>query len=154
MRSNFHGVFSLILIFASVLIALAYMLNVSLGWGLIYLGLIILGNPIVLYAYCAKCLCRDDKCSHVFPGKLTRLIPPRKQGPYTLMDYFWTALSLIALFGFPIPWLWHSNVLFFGYWLLLLIGLAEILFFVCHTCRNENCRMCSLSEQSSHSDTA
>ena len=153
MRGNFHGVFSLILILASVLIALAYMLNVSLGWGLIYLGLIILGNPIVLYAYCAKCLCRDYNCSHVFPGKLTRLIPPRKQGPYTLMDYFWTALSLMALFGFPIPWLWRSKILFFGYCLLLLIGLAEILFFVCRTCHNENCPMCSLPEQKTDSDS-
>ena len=153
MRSNFHGVLSLILILASVVMALSHMLRVSPGWGLIYLGLIILVNPIVLYAYCAKCLCRDDKCSHVFPGKLTRLIPPRKQGPYTLMDYFWTALSLIALFGFPIPWLWQSTGLFFGYWLLLLFGLAEILFFVCHTCRNQNCPMCSLSEQQAHSDS-
>ncbi len=153
MRGNFHGVFSLIMILASVLIALIYMLNVSPGWGLIYLGTIILANPIVLYAYCAKCLCRDDGCSHVFPGKLTRLLPSRKQGPYTLMDYFWTALSLIALFGFPIPWLWQSNVLFFGYWLLLLIGLAEIPFFVCRTCRNENCPMSSISEQQPHADS-
>ena len=147
MRGNFHGVFSLILILASVVIALFYMLSLTLGWGLSYLGIIIIANPVVLYAYCAKCLCRDDACSHVFPGKLTRLLPPRKQGPYTVADYFWTALSLMALFGFPIPWLWQSKVLFFGYWLLLLTGLAEILFFVCPTCRNENCPMCSLSEQ-------
>jgi hypothetical protein len=147
MRGNFHGVFSLILILASVVIALFYMLSLSLGWGLSYLGIILIANPVVLYAYCAKCLCRDDACSHVFPGKLTRLLPPRKQGPYTFADYFWTALSLMALFGFPIPWLWQSNVLFFGYWLLLLIGLAEILFFVCPTCRNENCPKCSIPEQ-------
>ncbi len=147
MRNNFHGVFSLILILASVVIALSYMLIVSLGWGLAFLGIIILANPIVLYAYCAKCLCRDDACSHVFPGKLTRLLPSRKQGPYMLMDYFWTALSLMALFGFPLPWLWRSKVLFFGYWLLLLIGLAEILFFVCRSCRNANCPMCSISQQ-------
>ena len=153
MRSNFHGVFSLILILASVVIALSYMLSVSPGWGFVYLGTIILVNPIVLYAYCAKCLCRDDACSHVFPGKLTRWLPPRKQGPYTRMDYFWTALALMALFGFPMPWLWQSNVRFFGYWLLLLLGLAEILFFVCHACRNQNCPMCSISEQQTQSDS-
>jgi hypothetical protein len=153
MKNNFHGVFSLILILASVVMALSYMLSVSPGWGLIYLGIIILANPTVLYAYCAKCLCRDDACSHVFPGKLTRLLPARKQGSYTFLDYFWTALSLIALFGFPIPWLWQSTVLYFGYWLLLLFGLAEILFFVCRTCGNENCPMRSISEPQTPADS-
>ncbi len=147
MRSNFHGVFSLILILTVAVIALFYVLSVSPVWGLAYLGIIILANPMVLYAYCAKCLCRDDNCSHVIPGKLTHLLPSRKQRPYTLMDYFWTALSLMALFGFPLPWLWQSKIFFFGYWLLLLIGVAEILFFVCRTCRNENCPMCSVSQQ-------
>ena len=153
MKNNFHGVFSLVLILASVVIALSYILSVSPGWGFIYLGIIILANPIVLYAYCAKCLCRDDACSHVFPGKLTRLLPARKQGPYTIMDYFWTVLSLIALFGFPQIWLWQSTGLFFGYWLLLLLGLAEILFFVCRTCRNQNCPICSISEQQTPADS-
>ena len=147
MKNNFHGVFSLILILASIVIALSYMLNESAGWGLIYLGIIILANPTVLYAYCAKCVCRDDACSHVYPGKLTRLLPTRKQGPYTIMDYFWTALSLIALFGFPLIWLWRNTVFYFGYWLLLLTGLAEILFFVYRSCPNKNCSMCSISEQ-------
>ena len=153
MKNNFHGVFSLILILASIVIALSYMLNESAGWGLVYLGIIILANPTVLYAYCAKCVCRDDACSHVYPGKLTRLLPARKQGPYTIMDYFWTALSLIALFGFPLIWLWRNTVFYFGYWLLLLTGLAEILFFVCRTCRNENCPMCSTSEQQTPADS-
>ena len=153
MKNNFHGVFSLILILASIVIALSYMLNESAGWGLVYLGIIILANPTVLYAYCAQCVCRDDACSHVYPGKLTRLLPARKQGPYTIMDYFWTALSLIALFGFPLIWLWPSTVFYFGYWLLLLFGLAEILFFVCRTFRNENCPMCSTSEQQTPADS-
>ena len=147
MQNKFHGVFSLVLVLSAALIALFYMLSLSPVLGLAYLGIMILANPIVLYAYCAKCLCRDEACSHVFPGKLTRLLPSRKQGPYSLMDYFWTALSLIALFGFPVPWLWQNKLLFLGYCILLLIGLAEILLFVCRTCRNENCLMCPASEQ-------
>ena len=153
MKDNFHGVFSWLLILASIVIALFYMLNESAGWGIIYLGIIILANPTVLYVYCAKCLCKDDACSHVYPGKLTRLLPERKQGPYTFMDYLWTALSLIAVFGFPLIWLWRSTVFYFGYWLLLLLGLAEILFFVCRTCRNKNCLMCSTSEQQTPADS-
>jgi hypothetical protein len=151
-RRNFHGVFSLILLLASVVMALSYILILSLGWGLAYLGIIMLANPIVLYAYCTKCLCREDACSHVFPGRLTRLLPARKQGPYTFSDYFWTGICLMVLFAFPIPWLWQSKMVLFGYWLLLIIGLAEILFLVCRTCRNENCPVCSLSEQNTPKD--
>ena len=147
MVGKFHGVFSLLLILAAVLLALVYMFGKSISWALVYLGIIVLANPFVSYSYCAKCLCRNDGCSHVFPGKLTRLLPSRKQGPYTFMDYFWTSLSLIVLFVFPVPWLWQNKLLFFGYWILLIAGLAEILLFVCRTCRNENCLMCPVSEQ-------
>lgn len=146
MRSNFHGIVSLTLILASVVMALFYLLSEYPGWGLVYLGVIIIANPIVLYSYCAKCLCRDNACSHFFPGKLTRWLPPRKQGAYTGTDYIWTSLSLTALFGFPIPWLLYNKALFFGYVLLILVGLAEILFLVCRTCRNSNCPICSISE--------
>ncbi len=114
MKSNLHGIFSLILVLAAAVMALLYLLSLSPVLGIVYLGIIILANPVVLYAYCAKCLCREDACSHVFPGKLTRLLPARKQGSYKFADYFWTALSLLALFGFPIPWLWQSKMLFFG----------------------------------------
>ena len=147
MKGNFHGVVSLILIFTSVVIALSFMLIISPGWGFGYLIAIIIAIPIILYAYCAKCLCREDACSHVFPGRLTRMLPARKQGPYALKDYVWTALGLLVLFVFPIPWLWQNKILFIGYWLILFLGLTEILFLVCRTCSNTNCPNCSIPEQ-------
>jgi hypothetical protein len=73
MAGKFHGVFSLLLIAAAVVIALAYMLSQSISRGLVYLAILMFANPIVLYSYCAKCICREDACSHFFPGKLTRL---------------------------------------------------------------------------------
>ena len=142
---KFHGAFSLILILISVVIALGYMLINSMGWGIVYLGTIVVANPIVLYSYCAKCLGREDACSHIIPGKLTRLLPIRKQGPYSFWDYFATALSLTALLGFPQFWLWQSKGIFTLFWILVTIGLVEILFFVCRTCRNANCPNCTLS---------
>jgi hypothetical protein len=147
MKGNFHGIVSLILIFTSVVIALSFMLIISPGWGLGYLIVIIVAIPIILYAYCAKCLCREDACSHVFPGRLTRMLPARKQGAYAFMDYVWTGLAIVVLFAFPIPWLWQNKVLFIGYWLIFFPGLAEILFLVCRTCSNTNCPNCSISEQ-------
>lgn len=145
MDSKFHGVFSLVLIFTTVVIALIYMLSVSAGLGLVYLVIILTSNPIVLYTYCAKCVCREDACSHVFPGKLTRLLPARKQGSYSLGDYVWTGVSLVALLGFPQVWLWQNKTLFVVFWIILLVGLAEILFLVCPRCQNENCPNCKIT---------
>jgi len=145
MSSKFHGVFSLLLILASVIIAAGYLLGNFTGWGLVYLGIIALTNPIVLYSYCAKCLCRADACSHVIPGKLTRLLPVGRRGPYSFWDYLATALSLATLFGFPQIWLWRSKGLFVLFWILVTIALVEILFFVCRTCRNANCPICSIN---------
>jgi len=139
MDRNFHGVFSLVLVYAAVIIALIYLLDLSAALGSVYLAIVVISNPIVLYAYCAKCVCRKEACGHVFPGKLTRLLPERKQGPYTFGDYFWTCVSLMALLGFPQVWLWQNRILFVSYWILLLVGLAEILFLVCRACGNENC---------------
>ena len=145
MVSKFHGIFSLLLILASVVIAAGYLLGNFPGWGLVYIGIIVLANPLVLYSYCAKCLCRQDACSHVVPGKLTRLLPARRQAPYSFWDYFATAIALAVLLGFPQIWLWRSTGLWVLFWILVAIGLIEILIFVCRTCRNANCPNCSIA---------
>jgi hypothetical protein len=145
MVRKFHGVFSLLLILAAVVIGAGYLLGNFTGWGLVYVGIIVLANPLVLYSYCAKCPGREDACSHVIPGKLTRLLPTRRQAPYTFWDYFATALALAVLLGFPQIWLWRSTGLWVLFWILTTVGLVEILFFVCRTCRNANCPNCSLN---------
>jgi hypothetical protein len=142
MIGKFHGIFSLLLIAATVVIALASILSQTIGWGLAYVAVIMLANPIVLYSYCAKCLCREDACGHVFPGRLTRLLPNRKPGSYNFMDYLGTAISLIVLFGFPQFWLWQNVTIFLLFWIMLITALVEILFFVCRTCNNTNCPNC------------
>jgi hypothetical protein len=144
MVGKFHGVFSLLLILAAVVMALFYLLSRSIGWGLVYLCIIIIANPVILYSYCAKCLCRQDACSHIFPGKLTRLLPARKQAPYSFLDYFTTAISFTVLFGFPQVWLRQRPAIFILFWILLIVGLVEILIFVCRACSNTNCPNCRL----------
>lgn len=145
MGSKFHGAFSLILISLSVVIAAGHLIANSIGWGLFYLGILALANPMILYSYCAKCLCREDGCSHVLPGKLARLLPARKPGPYSFRDYLVTAISLAAVIGFPQFWLWRSKGLWILFWILVATGLVEILFFVCRSCRNANCPKCALN---------
>jgi hypothetical protein len=145
MAGKFHGVFSLLLITAAVVIALACLISQSISRGLVYLAVLMIANPIVLYSYCAKCLCRVDSCSHVIPGKLTRLLPTREPGRYVFMDYCGTAISLIVLFGFPQFWLWQNPAMFVLFWGVLIFSLVEILFFVCRTCNNTNCPNCSMN---------
>ena len=139
MRGRFHGLVSLALVFSAVGIALIYMLKLSVALGVVYLAVIIITLPVVLYSYCAKCTCRDGACSHVFPGRLTRLLPARKPGPYSRMDYLGTALSLLALFGFPQLWLWQTKTVFIVFWIILTAALVEIIFLVCRTCNNQSC---------------
>ena len=142
MKDRFHGVFSLLLILVAIIMALVYLWGQSVVMGLTYLAITLMAPPTVLYAYCAKCICRSDSCSHVFPGKLTRLLPARREGPYMLSDYFWTAVPLILLFAFPQYWLWQNKTLLIVFWLFLLAALMEVLLFVCRGCGNESCPIC------------
>ena len=139
---NLHGIVSLILFNTAVLAALVYLFFISTIAGLIYLVLISVAVPSVLFAYCAKCEARDQYCSHVIPGKTTRWLPSRKQGPYTVVDILSTAVSLAAIIIFPQFWLWQNKTLFLFFWALAIMATIEILLRVCPDCRNHNCVMC------------
>jgi hypothetical protein len=138
-RGRFHGVLSLVLVFVAVGIAMIHMFKTAGVAAAVYLGLMVVATPVLLYSYCAKCTCRDSACSHVFPGMFTRFLPARKPGAYSLMDYLGTALSLMALFGFPQFWLWRAKSFFLVFWIILAAALIEILFFVCRNCNNQEC---------------
>ena len=139
MRDRFHGVFSLLLVILSIIGGLLSVLNESFVMGLWYIAIILLSSPIILYSFCAKCMCRLDSCRHVFPGRLSQLFPPRKQGRYTFWDIFWTLVALLALLLFPQYLLWKNKAFLIIFWISCLIALAEILFFVCKGCKNERC---------------
>ena len=139
MKSRFHGVFSLFLIIISIIVGLLSVLNESFVMGSWYIVIIIIVPPIIMYSYCGKCVCRSDSCRHIFPGWLSQLLPPRKQGPYTFWDILWTSVALLSLLLFPQYWLWKNITFFIIFWISCLIALAEILLFVCKGCKNERC---------------
>ena len=87
MKQRFHGIISLALIFAAVILALIYIQHHSSGLGLIYLLVIVSSVPTILFFYCAKCTCKDGACSHVLPGMLTRFLPKRKWDVVTAPDF-------------------------------------------------------------------
>jgi len=142
MKSYFHGVFSLLMICIAIAVALVSLFDQS---GTIiggYVLILIFAPVLIVYSYCSKCVCRNYQCGHVFPGKLTKLLPERKEGPYSIVDIAVTAVSLSALIGYPQFWLWQNQSLFILFWVLTIFGLAEILLFVCKGCKNENCPVC------------
>ncbi|MEN8245467.1 MAG: hypothetical protein ABFS43_11275 [Thermodesulfobacteriota bacterium] len=94
MQHKLHGVFSLLLIVLAVTVALTTLWRLSPWLGLVYLAICGFSACSILYAYCAKCSARLDNCSHVFPGKITRLLPQRNQGPYSFGDVAGTAFFL------------------------------------------------------------
>lgn len=139
MNSRFHGVFSLFLIFFSIIIGLLSILSESLLMGLLYIIIIIIFPLTIIYFFCSKCICRLDCCDYILPGKLTKLLPPRKQNNYTVMDIIGVVAPLTALLVFPQFWLWENKTNLIVFWLLFLIALAEIMLFVCRKCKNEKC---------------
>ncbi|MCP3926543.1 MAG: hypothetical protein GY714_28620 [Desulfobacterales bacterium] len=96
---------------------------------------------LIIYFYCGKCSCRDSDCAHVIPGYLTRFLPKREDGPYSIFDYTITVFSLIFMIGMP-------NYIFWGNYEQLGIfnGLIFLTFliiykFVCLGCENKRCTL-------------
>ena len=142
MKHTFHGVFSLLLFVVAIAVALIALWQQSSWLGLFYLGTCALSACGILYAYCVKCSVRLDNCSHVFPGKLTRKFPRRKQGPYTVSDVAGTVLFLGLILLFPQYWLLKHAPALILFWALVIAAVAEILVFVCPRCANSQCMMC------------
>ena len=140
-----HGIISLILIKIAILVALVYLFFTSAAAGMIYLVLVTMASLAILFAYCAKCEARDQYCSHLFPGKATRWLPARRQGPYSPTDMLVTAGSLAVVFIFPQYWLWQNKAALFFFWAPTIIAATEILWCVCRSCRNHNCVLCRKS---------
>ena len=145
---NLHGIISLILIKSAVLVALVYLFFASIAAGILYLMLVVFASAAIVFAYCAKCEAREHHCSHIVPGYVTRWLPTRRPGPYTLIDIAATGAALSILFLFPQYWLWQNKTVFFFFWALTSIALAEILLRVCPSCRNRNCLLCRLERLS------
>lgn len=79
MKSYFHGVSSLLMICIAIIIALFSLFDQS---GVIiagYILILIFAPVLIVYSYCSKCVCRGYQCGHVFPGKMTKLLPKRKE---------------------------------------------------------------------------
>jgi hypothetical protein len=135
---TFHGVASLGLMSAAVIVAAVMLFQLWWGWGVAYLVICAAGSTVILYGYCAKCPCRNH-CSHLLPGKAAAVFKHRPPGPYTGLEFIATGLSLLLMIGFPQPWLWRYPGFFIAFWAMMIIALIQIRTTVCRACGNAYC---------------
>ncbi len=134
-----HGAISLLLMFLAVTIG-AY--SIALSSRLLataYLVISLLSSIAIVYSFCSKCPCRATSCGHILPGKLTALLPQRKEGQYGALDYAGVVIPFLIIVIFPQPWMLGNLLLLGAFWGLLVIALLEINFVVCKGCNNIYC---------------
>ena len=139
---NFHGVFSISLFIAAMLLGAYSISSYCFTIGVAYLLAIPIGFFGVAGIFCTKCPCAPDNCSHVIIGYLTIPFQKREAGIYKMKDYVFTAGILVLLVGFPQYWLYRDALLFIAFWALMAIAGIEVALFVCKACGNKYCAMC------------
>jgi len=136
-NQQFHGIISLGLVAAAIVIAATAIFWISWPWAVVYLLIIAAAPTAILYAFCAKCPCRET-CGHILPGMAAKLFS-RQPGPYSSTELIVVGVSLLLLLGFPQFWLWQYPGWFIVFWLLNLTALTQIRSAVCKGCDNVYC---------------
>jgi hypothetical protein len=139
MTRQVHGLISLGFIFIAVAVG-AYAIFVSSTFlAALYAIISALSGLLVLLAYCTKCP-KKESCAHVIPGRIAKLLPPRRTGrPYSLFEYAVVAFGIGVIVLVPQYWLLSNYWLLAAFWVLLLIGFVEIRLCVCRGCGNVYC---------------
>jgi hypothetical protein len=137
MTKRFHGITSIVLVAVAILIAAIAVFRASWVMGVVYLAICAVAPAIIIYAYCAKCACKEH-CAHVFLGKAAMAFD-RQPGPYTATEIAALILALGLLLGLPQFWLWRYTELFVAFWVLNAIAVIQIRVVVCPACDNTHC---------------
>ncbi len=137
MTKRFHGVTSVLFAAVAIVIAIITVFRASVGLGVVYLAICAAASLTIIYAYCAKCACKEH-CAHVLPGKAA-MIFDRQPGPYTATEIAALVLAMLLLIGLPQFWLWQYTELFIAFWVLFAIAAIQARIFVCPVCDNTHC---------------
>lgn len=138
MKTNFHGLSSLVLFGAAIIIAHIALFLISIGIGFAYMVLCVFASIAIIALFCGKCADREQ-CGHIIPGKLAKYLKTRPGGPYTLAELVITGLAFLMLAGFPQIWLWRFSGLFVLYWVLNIVALVQVRTVMCRVCGNQHC---------------
>ena len=141
-KRRIHGVISLFLFALALFIAINAVFAHSFLFGIIYLIFLPIGSLSALMGFCPKCPhVADRTCRHVIPGEIIRLFPSGQTGgQYRVTDYLILIVPILLIIGIPQVSLFRQGVLSFGvFWGIMALTVAEIITFVCSSCRNANC---------------
>jgi hypothetical protein len=138
MSARFCGVVSIGLVAISILIAVVTVFQVSLILAIVYLAGCAIAPLGIVYAFCAKCPCRE-RCAHIVFGKLAVVLTKRQPGPYAPAEIAVVGLALLWLLGLPQMWLWRAPLWFAVFWLLNAVAVLQIRLAVCPACDNVYC---------------
>ena len=141
MKVNIHGIISIAIFFLGIIFSITAIYNESEIITIVYVALLLISFPVIIYSYCTKCAGRFN-CAHVILGKLAQLMPKRKAGAYTPADYAGVLIPVIIIIAFPQLWLWKIKWMFVFFWLFTFIAVWEISRFVCTNCKNDRCVLC------------
>ena len=136
--SRFYGVAGICLLYGALAIGVVATARHSWTYAAVGIAISALWVVPVAWFYCAKCCCRLD-CGHVLLGLITRILPRRKAGAYTLVDGLFTLLPILAAVGYPQFWLAKEIPLLIAFWGLVAVAGAGVPFFVCSECTNAAC---------------
>ena len=137
MTARARGIVATVLIGIAVALAATVLFGVAPGLGAGYLTLCALGLGGIIYAFCAKCSCKE-RCGHVVPGWIARRLP-REPGPYTSTENAVVILGLALIVGFPLFWLRRVVWALVIFVVLNAAAVYQLLRFVCRACDNVHC---------------
>jgi len=138
MGTQLHGISSLGLMLAAIVLAAVVMFQISCSLGTVYCLVSAAALLAILYAYCAKCPSGMD-CGHFFPGRVAKVFKRQASGPYTAVELAVTGFSLLLLIGLPQVWLWRHTGPFVAFWVMIGTALIQIRTTVCRRCNNIHC---------------
>ncbi len=138
-ESKFHGVMTVLLFYTALAIGCVVVFRQSTLFGFVDIALATLWPIPVAWFFCAKCPCRLD-CGHVFMGAITRLLPEKKPGKYSLGEEIGSLLPMLIAAAFPLYWLLRDVTALIAFLALLTLTIIETRLGVCVACPNEYCR--------------
>jgi uncharacterized membrane protein HdeD (DUF308 family) len=136
-KTNTYGVLGLLLVVLAIITGFVAIITESVEYALIYLAVIAICVLGVLYSYCAKC--KNTACGHIYPGKMVKYLPKRKQTNYSNIDKTIFVICMFLVFFFPQPWLIRNFLLLTVFWALVIIRAIILVKKTCQVCNNDNC---------------
>jgi hypothetical protein len=139
MNRQQHGMLSLVFFSLSVVIGLFSIGQSSVLLAILYLCVLGLSGFVIVFSFCARCMCRNTSCGHVIPGMLTGYLPRRMSGRYSREDRFGFLIPAVGSLVYPQYWLVNHLWWLVAFWILFLIGMVETRTRVCRGCQNRHC---------------